>query len=78
MNVAAYVLIRIYPNRVKDVIDFVRTLNEVKKADAVTGPYDGIAYVEAENIKELGRIILSQIQNLDGVRDTTTCLVVDI
>jgi len=78
MNVSAYVLIRIYPNKVKEVIDFIRGIEEVKKADAVTGPYDGIAYIEAENIKELGRIILSQIQNLDGVRDTTTCLVVDL
>ncbi|NOX37222.1 MAG: Lrp/AsnC family transcriptional regulator [Calditrichaeota bacterium] len=78
MKVQAYVLFRMYPNKIKEVIQHVQQMKGVLQAHAVTGPFDGIAYVEAGDIKELGRLILSEIQNLDGVRDTTTCLVVDI
>ena len=78
MKIQAYVLIRIYPNRIKEVIQHVQKMEGVIQAHAVTGPFDGIAYVQAADIKELGRLILSEIQNLDGVRDTTTCLVMEI
>ncbi len=78
MKVQAYVLFRMYPNKIKEVVQHVQKMKGVLQAHAVTGPFDGIAYVEAGDIKELGRLILSEIQNLDGVRDTTTCLVVDI
>ncbi len=78
MKVYAYVLIRMYPNKIKEVIEHISKMEGVLQAHAVTGPFDGIAYVEANDIKELGRMILSEIQNMSGVRDTTTCLVVDM
>jgi DNA-binding Lrp family transcriptional regulator len=76
MEICAYVLIGIYPNKINEVINYLRKLENVKQVHAVTGPYDGVAYVEAENIKQLSQLILAEIQNLEGVRETTTCLVI--
>ncbi|NIT58834.1 MAG: Lrp/AsnC family transcriptional regulator, partial [Aliifodinibius sp.] len=54
----------------------IENLTGVKQVHGVTGPYDGVAYIEAKDIKELSQLVLSEMQNLDGVRDTTTCLVI--
>jgi len=76
MKIGAYVLIGIFPNKISEVISYIDNLDSVKQVHAVTGPYDGIAYLEAKDMKELSQMILAEIQNLDGVRDTTTCLVI--
>lgn len=76
MNVHAYVLIRMYPNKIQEVIGYLTALKGVKQVHAVTGPYDGVAYIEAQDIKELSQLVLTEMQNLDGIRDTTTCLVI--
>jgi len=44
-------------------------------AHAVTGPTDIIAFVEAETMDSLGRLIISRIQQSPGVTRTTTCVV---
>lgn len=77
MSISAYALVRITPNKVKDVVAQVTEIDQVKKTDAVTGPYDAIIYIEAQDMKELGKVILADIHSLDGVIDTTTCLVVE-
>jgi hypothetical protein len=38
-------------------------------------PYDVIAGLQAPGIDELGRLVVSQIQVLDGVTRTVTCIV---
>jgi len=45
----------------------------MKKAHAVTGQYDVIAYAEFVNMNELGRII-SEIQSVKGVMRTQTAI----
>lgn len=76
MNIQAYVLIRIYPNKINDVLSHVESLKGVKQVHGITGPYDGIAHIEAKDVKELSQLVLSEMQSPYGVRDTTTCLVV--
>ena len=46
------------------------------QADDVTGPYDVILRAEADSIDELGRMVVSQIQLVDGITRTLTCPVV--
>jgi DNA-binding Lrp family transcriptional regulator len=56
--------------------------NEVAEVDgvgwavAVTGPYDLIAMVEAASIDDLGRMVVSRIQGVNGITRTLTCPVV--
>ena len=47
-------------------------------ADDVTGPYDVIARVEADSIDELGRLVVSQVQLIEGITRTLTCPVVNL
>ncbi|GAB4336975.1 MAG: Lrp/AsnC ligand binding domain-containing protein [Calditrichia bacterium] len=77
MNLNAYALIRISPNRVKGVVEEIQKLEGVKQVHPVTGPYDAIVFLEAPNMKDLGKMVLAEIHSLEGVIDTTTCLVVD-
>ena len=46
--------------------------------DHVTGPYDVIVRAEARNVDELGKLVVSKVQNLDGITRTLTCPVVHI
>jgi hypothetical protein len=44
----------------------------------VTGPYDVILRTEAGSIDELGRMVVSQVQLVDGITRTLTCPVVHL
>ncbi len=77
MAISAYALVRISPNKVKNVVSEAKKIPGIKLVHPVTGPYDAIIYLEAEDMKELGKVILAEIHGLDGVIDTTTCLVVE-
>ena len=50
----------------------------VTLAEDVTGPYDVIARVEARNVDELGKLVIAQIQDVDGITRTLTCTVVHV
>jgi DNA-binding Lrp family transcriptional regulator len=44
----------------------------------VTGPYDVIVRAEADNVDDLGRMVVAQIQNVAGITRTLTCPIVHI
>jgi len=69
--VRAYILLTVEVGRIKRVLEEVRAIQGVIKADAVTGPYDAIIEVEAADLKELKRI-LRDVQNVNGVMSVTT------
>ncbi|RJQ54218.1 MAG: Lrp/AsnC family transcriptional regulator [Actinobacteria bacterium] len=74
----AYVLIRAEAGKVGTAVDAIRKLPNVKAADAVTGPYDVIAVLEAEDFDTLGKSVVDGIQKIEGVYRTLTCLGVDL
>jgi DNA-binding Lrp family transcriptional regulator len=47
----------------------------VQVAEDITGPYDVIARVQASSLDQLGRLVASRIQVVDGVTRTLTCMV---
>ena len=47
-------------------------------ADDVTGPYDVIARAEAATVDELGKMVVSRVQMIDGITRTLTCPVVNL
>ena len=49
----------------------------VSRVDAITGEYDAIAQVEAEDVKGIGTLIVDQLQGVSGVVRTITCLAVE-
>jgi DNA-binding Lrp family transcriptional regulator len=76
MTVSAYVLIQTDVGKASAVADEVREIDGVSSADGVTGPYDVIARAEAGSVDELGRLVVSKVQLVDGVTRTLTCPIV--
>lgn len=73
--VRAYVLIQTSPNAANVAPD-VRAIENVDAADDVSGPYDVIARVTAPDMDALGQLVVSRIQNVEGITRTLTCPVV--
>ena len=47
-------------------------------AEDVTGPYDVIVRAEAGSVDDLGRMVVSKVQLIDGITRTLTCPVVHL
>ncbi len=78
MAVTAYVLIQTEVGKAAQVADQVARIDGVVSADDVTGPYDVIVQAEAASVDELGRMVVSKVQLIDGITRTLTCPVVHI
>lgn len=78
MTVAAYILIQAEVGSSSDVAGAAKEVEGVASVDAITGPYDVLVKVEAENMDELGKKIVSDIQKIPGITRTLTCPVVNI
>jgi DNA-binding Lrp family transcriptional regulator len=78
MAVSAYILIQTEVGKAATVATQVRQVDGISSADDVTGPYDVIAKAEAETVDELGRMVVSKVQMIDGITRTLTCPVVNI
>ena len=80
MSTRAYVLIEAAVGKAKQVAEGISGIGfpnaKIVTVDAVTGPYDVIALLEADDLDHLGTAITDGIQQVDGVQRTTTCLVV--
>lgn len=72
----AYVLIKIRPGDIKEVVRRLRETAHVLEANMTFGPYDAVAIVEANDLGSLGTLIASSIQPIPGVEQTLTCLAV--
>jgi DNA-binding Lrp family transcriptional regulator len=72
---SAYVLIETEVGKVAHVARVITELDGVQLAEDLAGPYDVIAKVQAASLDELGRLVVSRIQVLDGVTRTVTCTV---
>jgi len=78
MATTAYVLIEVEAAKTRVVCGKVAKVKGVTSCHAVTGPYDMIAVVEAQDLKSLGDTVLSKIRAIDGVTKTLTCVAVEI
>ena len=73
---SAYVLILTEVGKVAHVAQALRDLDGVQVAEDITGPYDIIARVQASSLDQLGRLVVSRVQAVDGVTRTLTCTVI--
>jgi DNA-binding Lrp family transcriptional regulator len=78
MAVRAYVLIQTEVGKAAQVAEEIGALDGVVAADDVTGPYDVIARAEADSMDELGKMVVSRVQLIDGITRTLTCPVVNL
>ncbi len=74
--VQAYILIQTEVASSSRVAEAVRGISGVTRADDVTGPYDVIVHAEAEDVDELGKMVVAKVQAVPGITRTLTCPVV--
>ena len=75
--VRAYILMTLEPGKAMDVVERLRGEPGVVQVDAITGEYDAVAQVQAEDVKGIGALIVDRIQSFSGVARTITCLAVE-
>lgn len=73
----AYILVNVRPGKVREVVTAVAEMEGVRHADACWGLPDLFAYVDTPDEKSLNRLVMDQIQKLDGVERTETHIVVE-
>jgi DNA-binding Lrp family transcriptional regulator len=78
MAITAYVLIQTEVGKAVSVAEEARKITGVLSADDVTGPYDVIVKTEAPSLDDLGKMVVSQIQAVEGITRTFTCPVVNL
>jgi DNA-binding Lrp family transcriptional regulator len=76
--VTAYVLIQTEVGKAAQVAEEVNKVDGVISAEDVTGPYDVIVRAEAQSVDELGKMVVSRIQLVEGITRTLTCPVVHL
>ena len=80
MAVRGYVLIEAEVGKAKAVGESIKGAKHndarVIAVDTVTGPFDVIVQLEADDLDKLGNAITDGIQRVEGVQRTTTCLAV--
>ena len=60
--VQAYILVQTEVGKAAEVAVRIASISGVTQAEDVTGPYDVIVRAEAENVDDLGRLVVAQIQ----------------
>ena len=76
--VQAYILIQTEVGKAAQVAKEVAAIKGVTQAEDVTGPYDVIVRAEAGSVDELGKLVVSKVQLIDGITRTLTCPVVHL
>ena len=78
MTTKAYVLIETAVGKTRDVMNSLTSVRGMEAVDAVTGPYDIIAVVSANDLNSVGEIVTERVHTIAGVNRTVTCLSVSV
>ena len=76
--VQAYILIQTEVGKAASVATTIAGIGGVTQAEDVTGPYDVIVRAEANNVDELGKLVVAKVQSVAGITRTLTCPVVHL
>jgi len=75
MSVKAYILANVEVRMGEEVFDALSAIEGITSVHNVTGPYDVIAQVEVPDTTALGELVVGEIQLIDGLDYTLTCVV---
>ncbi|MEA2498538.1 MAG: hypothetical protein QOH26_943 [Actinomycetota bacterium] len=74
-EVKAYILIQTAVSA-GHVAREIRDLDGIESADDVSGPYDVIVRASAPDMDALGKLVVANIQSVEGITRTLTCPIV--
>ena len=76
--VHAYILVQTEVGRAAAVAKEIGEIGGVLSAEDVTGPYDVIVRAQADDVDNLGRLVVAKVQAVHGITRTLTCPVVNL
>ena len=74
MATRAYILVETAVGETSAVSDALKEMPMMKAVDTVTGPFDIIAVVEADDLPSIGDLISDGMYGVPGIVKTVTCL----
>ncbi|MEA2505601.1 MAG: hypothetical protein QOH48_219 [Actinomycetota bacterium] len=75
--VEAYILVQTSVNS-SAVAGEIRKIEGVERAEDLSGPYDVIVKARAADMDSLGKLVVAQIQTVEGITRTLTCPIVQL
>ena len=78
MAVQAYILVQTEVGKAANVAARIAEIDGVTLAEDVTGPYDVIVRAEADDVDQLGKLVVANVQGVPGITRTLTCPVVHL
>jgi DNA-binding Lrp family transcriptional regulator len=69
-----YVLINTELGHEEEVRKELLRVDQVKKADTVTGAYDNVAELEGESVDELSRVVFEEVRKIPCIIKTETLI----
>jgi DNA-binding Lrp family transcriptional regulator len=78
MVVRAYVLINLASKNVKKILQTLLATKGVISVEAVTGPYDIVVLLEAQDTDAIGQLVTKEILSIEGIDRTLTSIVLHL
>src|SRR3990172_8693414 len=72
--IRAYILIEASVGKGNAILQALRRIPEIKRADRVTGPYDVVCVMEVDDLDKLGNLVRDNIHTIDGIIRTMSCV----
>jgi DNA-binding Lrp family transcriptional regulator len=70
----AFILIETQVGSVKNVVGELRALEGVVSCDIITGPFDVITLIAADDMGAVADLVTGMVQRIHGVVRTITCV----
>ena len=74
--VKAYVLIEMAAGHARRLVDSLKGRDGVLDVARVTGPYDVIAVLQAEDVNHISDLVSREVHSHTGVMRTITCVTI--
>lgn len=73
----AYLLVNTQAGKDRTVLESLKKIDGVTQAHICTGLHDIICYIEEDDLKSMGDILIGKVRAVDGITKTVTCIAVD-
>lgn len=70
----AFVLLQCDQQSEQNVLEEIKSINEVKEAHQTFGPYDAVVKIETTSPNQVKQIFREKIQKMKGVRSSLTLI----
>ena len=74
MQTRAFILMETGVGKARQVAQTLRSMEGVKSVDVITGNYDIIALIEADDMAAMADMVTGRVQGIRGVLRTITCV----